>query len=277
MPLKAGNFSLQPSSTDNSGRAWPVECLLDFWTSHEATCTSSLLFTHWSCRQHSSSILHQIATFDGGRYFTWISHFLLSYFSPAAILDLWTGWISPFLKTCPCYRESTSVYIYISLYHTTCTIVGPVFRSLVDPPEGVDFSSPRQWGRGRRPPSALSHILRIFVRIQYVSQMVWSHFSISDIQYSAFVYLHYGIQVWATVISDSGISPYGLNRQHHDGSHNLNSERISSQEGVLQEPWCNEMSCEVLAHESTCWGCLVKAGYQQVFSHHRDVPQTPPW
>ena len=109
IPPQVGNFSLQPSSTDNSGRAWPVECLLDFWTSHEATCTSSLLFTHWSCRQHSSSILHQIATFDGGRYFTWISHFLLSYFSPAAILDLWTGWISPFLKTCPCYRESTSV------------------------------------------------------------------------------------------------------------------------------------------------------------------------
>ena len=36
MPLKAGNFSLQPSSTDNSGRAWPVGCLLDFWTSHSA-------------------------------------------------------------------------------------------------------------------------------------------------------------------------------------------------------------------------------------------------
>ena len=30
MPLKAGNFSLQPSRRDNSGRAWPVGCLLDF-------------------------------------------------------------------------------------------------------------------------------------------------------------------------------------------------------------------------------------------------------
>ena len=112
MPLKAGNFSLQPSRTENSGRAWPVGCLLDFWTSHEDTCTISFLSTHWFCRQHSSSILLQIATFAGGRYFTWISHFQLSYFSPVAVLDLWTGWISPFLTTCLCYRESTRVVYF---------------------------------------------------------------------------------------------------------------------------------------------------------------------
>ena len=67
MPLKAGNFSLQPSRTENSGRAWPVGCLLDFWTSHEDTCTISFLSTHWFCRQHSSSILLQIATSSSSR------------------------------------------------------------------------------------------------------------------------------------------------------------------------------------------------------------------
>ena len=35
------------------------------------------------------------------------------------------------------------IYIYISLYHTTSTMLGPVFWSLVDPPGAADFSSPR--------------------------------------------------------------------------------------------------------------------------------------
>ena len=32
-------------------------------------------FTHWSCRLHSIFILRQNATFAGGRYCSWISHF----------------------------------------------------------------------------------------------------------------------------------------------------------------------------------------------------------
>ena len=38
---------------------------------------------------------------------------------------------------------SNQHYIYISLYHTKSTMVGPVFWSLVDRPGVVDFSSPR--------------------------------------------------------------------------------------------------------------------------------------
>ena len=34
-----------------------------------------LFFTHWSCRLHSIFILRQNATFAGGRYCSWISHF----------------------------------------------------------------------------------------------------------------------------------------------------------------------------------------------------------
>ena len=50
LSFKVTNFSLQPSSMDNCDRAWPMGCLLDSSTSHEATCTVSLLFTHSSCR-----------------------------------------------------------------------------------------------------------------------------------------------------------------------------------------------------------------------------------
>ena len=45
LPLKVTNFSLQPSSMDNCGRAWPVGCLLDSSTPHEATRTVPL-FVH---------------------------------------------------------------------------------------------------------------------------------------------------------------------------------------------------------------------------------------
>ena len=64
---------------------------MDSATSHEATCTVSLLFIHLSCCQHSISILLQIATFAGGIYFTWISHFQLSDFSQAVIVSDDTG------------------------------------------------------------------------------------------------------------------------------------------------------------------------------------------
>ena len=41
-----------------------------------------LFFTHWSCRLHSIFILRQNATFAGGRYCSWISHFPAFRFPP---------------------------------------------------------------------------------------------------------------------------------------------------------------------------------------------------
>ena len=63
-PYRRGIFLSTPLAENFSGKVWFIGCLLDFCTSHEATCVITLFFDHWSCRQHSISILPRIATFS---------------------------------------------------------------------------------------------------------------------------------------------------------------------------------------------------------------------
>ena len=49
-PYRRGIFLSTLLAENFSAKVWFIGCLLDFCTSHEATCMITLFFDHWSCR-----------------------------------------------------------------------------------------------------------------------------------------------------------------------------------------------------------------------------------